>query len=467
MPRVWAAPADYTDHTVVSVDRSAVPSPWSSPRDSSPEVSRLIIERAHDELVAGNLEDRRLQQVRPVVRASWERARQDRVVAEGLPPLDFTRESLEAYRSGHPLAGAIELIRSLLLPGASDDSGVVVAVGDHAGRLLWVEGDLRQRMLSGEMGFVEGANWSESAVGTSAPGTALALGESLQIHHAEHYNRLVQPWSCTAAPVFDPETHRILGVLDVTGGDEAVTPQARMLVDATARAVESQLMIARLQARAEQPRAAASASRRQPRQSPRRSTLQVLGRDRARLEVIGDDVESTVELSARHAEILLMLATHRQGLSAERLSELVYGEGASPDTLRPEMVRLRKALERVSPDLVPQSRPYRLGVGLETDAQSVLSLLDRGAHRVALSAYRGPVLPDSDAPGVVELREGVRGTMRETMLTDASVDVLLMYADIPEGADDVEVLRLCLEMLPARSPRRAGLVSRIEKLQSS
>jgi hypothetical protein len=97
----------------------------------------------------------------------------------------------------------------------------------------------------------------------------------------------------------------------------------------------------------------------------------------------------------------------------------------------------------------------------------VLSLLDRGAHRVALSAYRGPVLPDSDAPGVVELREGLRGTMRETMLTDASVDVLLMYADIPEGADDVEVLRLCLEMLPARSPRRAGLVSRIEKLQSS
>lgn len=54
--------------------------------------------------------------------------------------------------------------------------------------------------------------------------------------------------------------------------------------------------------------------------------------------------------------------------------------------------------------------------------------------------------------------------LREAMLTEASVDVLLAYADIPEGADDSEVLRLCLEMLPARSPRRAGLVSRIEKL---
>jgi hypothetical protein len=27
------------------------------------------------------------------------------------------------------------------------------------------------------------------------------------------------------------------------------------------------------------------------------------------------------------------------------------------------------------------------------------------------------------------------------------------------------VLRLCLEMLPARSPKRAGLVSRIERLE--
>ncbi|MEJ1089669.1 GAF domain-containing protein [Microbacterium sp. Mu-80] len=449
------------------VDRSRGPSPWSSSRDPSPEASRLIIARAHDELVAGNLDDHRLEHVRPVVRASWQRAWRDRVGAEGLPPLEFTAEALEAHRSEHPLAHTIELIRTLLLPGAAEDSGVVVAVGDHAGRLLWVEGDLRQRMLSGEMGFVEGANWSEESIGTSAPGTALTLGESVQIRQSEHYNRLVQPWSCTAAPVFDPETRRILGVIDVTGGDEAVTPQAQMLVDATARAVESELLVSRLRARAESARTTASAPRRAVREAPPRATLQVLGRDRARLDVAGDGDEIIIELSARHAEILLMLATHRQGLSAERLAELVYGEGSTPDTLRPEMVRLRKVLERVSPELVPQSRPYRLPMVVETDAQNVLSLLDRGAHRVALSAYRGPVLPDSDAPGVVDLREGLRGILRETMLTEASVEVLLAYAEIPEGSSDAEVLRLCLEMLPARSPRRAGLVARIEKLDAS
>lgn len=202
--------------------------------------------------------------------------------------------------------------------------------------------------------------------------------------------------------------------------------------------------------------------------------LRVLGRDRALLEVggeagasVGGGAEGVAsELSGRHAEILLMLATHRQGLSAGRLGELVYGEGeASPSvTLRAEMVRLRKVLARTAPTLVPESRPYRLGADVETDAHQVLSLLGRGAHRVALAAYRGDVLPDSVAPGVEEFRGTVRSALREALMAEASVDVLLAFADTDAASDDVELLRLCLSMLPARSPKRAGLVARIERL---
>jgi transcriptional regulator of acetoin/glycerol metabolism len=352
------------------------------------------------------------------------------------------------------------MVRALLLPGSAEESGVVVAVGDAAGRLLWVEGDRHVRTLTGDMGFVAGTDWAEAAVGTSAPGTALALDRSVQIRQAEHFNRLVQPWSCTAAPVHDPETRRLLGVIDVTGGAEAATPQAQLLVDATARAVEGELLVARLRARAEAP--PRSAARPRP---VRSATLRVLGRDRALLETHTDASDTVVELSARHAEILLMLATHRQGLSAEALSELVYGEPAV-ETLRPEMVRLRRVLERVAPPLVPASRPYRLAVELETDVQHVVSLLDRGAHRVALSAYPGPVLPDSIAPGVEGLRASVRATMREALIGEAGVDVLLAYADTADAEGDVELLRLCLGMLPPRSPKRAGVVARLALLES-
>lgn len=426
-----------------------MPSPWSRPA-ISPETSGLLIARAHDELLAGN-EDRRLADVRPLVQESWRRSLASLVGPEGLPHLEFASDELDAYRRTHPLAGVMDMVRSLLLPGTAEESGVVVAVGDAAGRLLWVEGDRHIRSLTGDMGFVAGANWAEDAVGTSAPGTALTLDRSVQIRGAEHFNRLVQPWSCTAAPVHDPETRRLLGVIDVTGGPEAVTPQAQLLVDATARAIESELLVARLRAQQTPP----------PRRSaPARALLRILGRDRAVLEAGG----ATLELTARHAEILLLLAVHREGLSAEALSEAVYGH-AAVETLRPEMVRLRRALVPVAPGFVPASRPYRLPDDLETDAQHVLSLLDRGAHRVALAAYSGPVLPESEAPGVVEVRDSVRSALREALIAEAGVDVLLAYAETLDGRDDNEVLRLCLSMLPARSPKRAGLVARIERIE--
>lgn len=432
---------------------------WSSRRESSAQTSRLLIERAHEELIAGNPADARLAQVRPLVRESWRRSVDGLVGVEGLPPLELTDEELEAYRRAHPLAGAMDMVRALLLP--EPDAGVVVAVGDAAGRLLWVEGDRHVRALTGDMGFVAGTNWSESAVGTSAPGTALALDRSVQIHGAEHFNRLVQPWSCTAAPVHDPETRALLGVIDVTGDADAATPQAQLLVDATARAIEAELMVARLRRRS-----AARAPRRPvPPPARRTATLRVLGRDRALLELGGDTGKTVTELSARHAEILLMLALHPEGVSAEHLATLVYAEPAV-ETLRPEIVRLRRVLERTAPQLVPASRPYRLPVRLETDAHQVLSLLGRGAHRVALAASRGPVLPDSHAPGVEEFRDTVRTTLRDALVAEASVDVLLAYADTADGSDDVDVLRLALSLLPARSPKRAALVARIERLES-
>jgi transcriptional regulator of acetoin/glycerol metabolism len=436
-------------------------SPWSNRRDASPENSRLIIERAHEELVSGNAADVRLGDIRPLVRESWRRSVAKLVGAEALPPLDLPLPQLDEYRRAHPLAGVIGMIRGLLIPGDPDDAGVVVAVGDAAGRLLWVEGDHSIRTLTGDMGFVPGANWSEDAVGTSAPGTAIALDRSVQIRGAEHFNRLVQPWSCTAAPVHDPETRRIVGVIDVTGGDQVVTPQAQLLVDATARAVEGELLLARLRAREATP-----ARRPARRVEVARTTLRVLGRDRALLEVAGDGVEKISELGQRHAELLLMLATHREGVSADRLGELVYGDPEASVTLRAEMVRLRKALDRTTATVTLESRPYRLAAPIETDAHQVLSLLDRGAHRVALAAYRGDVLPASSAPGVEEFRDSVRTALREALLAEASVDVLLAFADTAAGADDEELLRLCLSMLPARSPKRAGLVARIERVQS-
>lgn len=82
-----------------------MPSSWSSRREVSPENSRLLIERAHEELVGGNAGDARLGDVRPLVRESWRRSLALLVGAEGAPALDLSEDELEAYRSAHPSPG--------------------------------------------------------------------------------------------------------------------------------------------------------------------------------------------------------------------------------------------------------------------------------------------------------------------------------------------------------------------------
>lgn len=417
--------------------------------------------------------------LRRIIEESWQRSLHLQADPD-LPPseLALDGEALREYRRGHPLASIMPVIQKLLIQPSSEQ-GLLVAVGDELGRLLWVDGDAGLRRRAERMMFVEGADWSEASVGTSAPGTALALGRSIQVAGAEHFNRTVHPWSCTAVPFHDPDSGAVIGVLDITGTGMAVAPHTLTLVQATVAAAQAQLRVERLQlaaARRDRPAgrrmpAAAAAGHKTihrtgsrtggPVQSLYRNSLQLLGRDHALLSIDG----RTVSLSPRHSEMLALLSIHPDGLSAEELCSLLFGE-VPVMTLRAEMVRLRKVLQQFNPAAVPESRPYRLTVDILPDAGQVLSCLQRGAHRLALEIYRGPVLPRSEAPGVVKLRRRVSTLLREALLTDGSAEALLQYAELPEAADDVTVRMAALKLLPPRSPKRAAVVADLERLES-
>ena len=425
-------------------------SPWSVPPGVA---ARAQLERAHESAV-----DQRMPAagVRRLVQESWERSLQ--LLLDPDQPLDglhFDDSDLRDYRDAHPLALALPTIHRLLIRHTFD-AGLIVAIGDQDGRLLWIDGDRNLRRKAEGMLFVEGADWSERAVGTSAPGTALALDRGIQIHGAEHFNRIAHPWSCTAVPVHDPITGTLLGVIDITGGEDAVAPATLPLLEAAVAAVESELRIRRLDEQVSRPRRTVHHAVARPNSSP---ALSVLGSDGGRLESSG----RKIDLSSRHAEILTLLAWYPSGMSAEALAGQL---DCSIETLRPEMVRLRKHLEAFDQSLVPLSRPYRLPRRLELDAHRVLAFLDRGAHRVALAGYSGPVLPGSRAPGVEQLRAEVSHRLRDAMMTDAAVDTLLTYARTDEAAFDIEVWRACLRMLPAKSPKRAAVVARIEHIEA-
>lgn len=401
---------------------------------------------------------------RQVVLESWNRVRSLNPELL-LAPLAIAESELSDYRSSHPLASVMPVIRKLLVGDADNDSRMLVAVGDAMGRLLWVEGDQGLKARAESMMFVEGSDWSEQVAGTSAPGTALALDHAIQIRRSEHFNLLVHDWSCTAVPLHDPETGALLGVIDITGGDQAVDRHTMPLMEATAFAVENELMLQRIKQRREPDSAAViPLSSGRIIELPRRNrhvVLHVLGRDEAGLTTPTGEHS----LGRRHSEILFLLANAPGGLAGEDLAAAIYGDRDSLPTLRSEMVRLRKTLEPFAPELIPASQPYRLTIPIETDAQQVLTLIERGAHKAALSAYRGDILPDSASPGVVQIQELARTVVRDAVMTAASLEVLLDYVDTGLGNHDTEALSLILRLLPPKSPKRALLVARLEAIE--
>ena len=457
--------------------------------------------------------------VRPVVADSWRRCESAGTCREGdrLPAVRLSDDELIAYRSWHPLAPLLPLFQDLLGDSASD-GGHLFAVGDADGTLLWVRGEARTRRRAERMNFVEGAAWAEEQAGTNAPGTALATQRPVQIRTTEHYNPAARPWSCAAAPVRDPDSGRLLGVLDLTGGAAVASPQALALVRATARAAEAELgrwlAVADERARVDcarlltgvQPAALVSPGGRvlrttgglamarlpgvevgagmgflpdgrrvlvepagagghlvvrfvdgvPPRAEPSALWLTALGCDAALLQVDG----RTLRLRPRHSEILVVLAHAVGGLSGGRLAVSLAEGGLAPVTLRAEMSRLRAVL---GADLL-DSMPYRLLRPVRSDFQTVVEFLADGRAADAATLYRGPLLPSSDAPAVVAMRTAVEQQLRGVVLTSGDPSALRRWVDAAWGVDDAQAWRRLADALPGGSAQRAAAAARASGL---
>jgi signal transduction histidine kinase len=181
--------------------------------------------------------------VRAPVADSWRRSLDAGVDPCGgrLAAVAADRAEAGAHWRAHPLAEAAPLIRDCLASIASESEHLIV-VSDAAGMLLALDGSARVRSLAADsLNFTEGALWSETSAGTNAIGTALAADRAVQIFATEHFVEPVQAWTCSAAPVHDPDTGEPIGVIDLTGLKQHVHPHTLAIVVTTARAVESHL----------------------------------------------------------------------------------------------------------------------------------------------------------------------------------------------------------------------------------
>jgi hypothetical protein len=383
------------------------------------------VRAVHELFVAGEVDASYLNStlLRRVVAESWQRS-----LARGVDPdrgaqSSDLAQSIARMRATHPLASALPVIRRLLVEDAAS-SGVMVAISAADGTLLWVEGDAGACRKAEAMNFVPGADWSERGAGTNAPGTALALDAEVQIRGTEHFSRLVQPWSCTAFPVHDPGTGALIGAIDLTGGAEVSSQQTLALVRATVVAVENHLALLRFTA----------SGRADGRVGL--PHLLVLGADRPRWEITDErgHLYRTV-LTGRHAEILVLLSRHPEGLSADHLAMLLDDKHLDVVTIRAEMSRLRKIVGR---EFI-SSRPYRLTAPLASDLADVFDALSSGDVASALNRYAGPLLSQSVSPAIARLRTELSASLRSAVLADSSagsLSLLRRWLELPEGRDD-------------------------------
>ena len=179
--------------------------------------------------------------LRPTIVESWRRS-----LATGLDPTDMLApieadesEVLERWFE-HPLGSlAQDLIEQLRRVAAESRSMVVVA--DGSGLILHRVGDDSLKERAAEMNLVEGARYSEAADGTNGIGTALAADRAFQVFAFEHFNERHHEWVCSGAPVHDPVSGRVVGLVDLSSLWKAAHPRSLELVKTAARTMEQRL----------------------------------------------------------------------------------------------------------------------------------------------------------------------------------------------------------------------------------
>ncbi|WP_433476988.1 hypothetical protein ACQPZP_08005 [Spirillospora sp. CA-142024] len=445
--------------------------------------------------------------VRRAILHSWDRARRSGVDPDRqLPPVPLAEDEVVAQRREHALAQVWPTLLGTLGTAVSEP-GHMLFVSDVSGTLMWSAGEASTLRQAERAHLVLGALWNEKTAGTNGVGTTLVTQRPFQVYGAEHFMSVATRFTCSGAPIRDPLTGSLLGVVDLTNSVKAPRGLSLAAVTGAARLAESCLREAADRELARQNDLYVDRLTRRlgvqsaivtpdghviradpPRWLPRRlpgpltegpallpdgrsmiaerlapggpffvlaqSTTSGeerplifggLGLSRAWLRVDG----VCHELSGRHGELMAVLLSAPGGLTAEQLAHEIYGPGGKAVTIRAELARLRRLVGyRLA------SAPYRLTGPVRADfidfdrdlaAAGVAGLLDR---------YRGPLLPASRAPRVVALRRRLHERLRDRVLKDADADVMTCWLTSRHGRDDQELAR-ALDTL-RQPPRRAS-----------
>lgn len=389
----------------------------------------------------------------PSLLESWRRSLALGINPEQHSPLHLHDVS-EARTLGaeHRLASVVPALSQLLADESAAGRHLLI-VTDHQGEVLWRVGSGSALRQADSLEFVEGADLSESGIGTNAISEALISGGPAQLFSSEHLVRTHHDWACTAGPIRDPFSGEIVGVLDVSGPIDSMTRDSLRMVRCGVRLAEELLRSAGPTADAG-PRAAVGLS------SPYTAStlfLRLLG-DKPTAELDGG---RGVPITLRRAEILALLASRTQGWSAEELAYQLHGEDGAAATIRTEMHRIRSVL-----GAVVEPNPYRFtaGVRVVSDADEVAAYLRAGRLGEALAAYPARLLNRSTNLTVELMRDELNEAVAASVRSSGDAEMMSRWCASDMGSGDIAAAAALARLTGPGDARFQLVRSRMERI---
>ncbi len=178
-----------------------------------------------------------------ILAASWERSQAAGVDADR-PVTDFTDEidtGSRLVRCAQPVLAQLE--------SDTADMALAIALTDSRARVI-ARVDLSAEVgrLLDRVDFSPGYNYAEGTMGTNGVGTVIEAGQAVSIVGPEHFTENLQPFACTGAPIMDPLTGRLEGILDVSTLTQSWSPLMHTLVKSAAKDIGRNLLMDRSQA---------------------------------------------------------------------------------------------------------------------------------------------------------------------------------------------------------------------------
>lgn len=173
-----------------------------------------------------------------IVMDSWERSKNQQISTEmNKAQIILTEEQIQLKYFNKPwVKVAIETLKETQrIPNH------IIILSDVHGRVLWLEGEKSTLRKAYSMNLIPGGDWNENAVGTNAIGTSALIDKPMQIIGTEHFCEGWQCWTCSAAPIHNPETKKIRGIVNITGLIEYSSPYLINVSVTIAKKIEAQL----------------------------------------------------------------------------------------------------------------------------------------------------------------------------------------------------------------------------------